>query len=132
MLYENGEFERIRPHLTPLECGIIFDGIPEGAISRKVGLIWGIPVNTAALRALFDNLAGRGDAPASGEEESMSDWTEAKALAIDYSIRAVKKADWRGNRLKAREVRNAIRSELGDDERLLDMIFEIVKAQSDY
>ena len=44
MLYENGEFERIRPHLTPLECGIIFDGIPEGAISRKVGLIWGIPV----------------------------------------------------------------------------------------
>ena len=44
MLYENGEFERIRPHLTPLECGIIFHGIPEGAISRKVGLIWGIPV----------------------------------------------------------------------------------------
>ena len=41
MLYENGEFERIRPHLTPLECGIIFDSIPEGAISRKVGLIWG-------------------------------------------------------------------------------------------
>ena len=30
--------------MTPLECGIIFDGIPEGAISRKVGLIWGIPV----------------------------------------------------------------------------------------
>ena len=28
----------------PLECGIIFDGIPEGAISRKVGLIWAIPV----------------------------------------------------------------------------------------
>ena len=46
MLYENGEFERIRPHLTPLECGIIFDGIPEGAISRKVGLIWGIPAHS--------------------------------------------------------------------------------------
>ena len=30
----------------PLECGIIFDGIPEGAIPRKVGLIWGIPVKT--------------------------------------------------------------------------------------
>ena len=43
MLYKNGEFERIRPHMMPLECGIIFDGIPEGAISRKVGLIWGIP-----------------------------------------------------------------------------------------
>ena len=48
MLYENGEFERIRPHLTPLECGIIFDGIPEGAISRKVGLIWGIPAEAWA------------------------------------------------------------------------------------
>ena len=35
---------RIRPHLTPLECGIIFGGIPAGAISRKGGLIWGIPV----------------------------------------------------------------------------------------
>ena len=62
----------------------------------------------------------------------MSDWTEAKALAIDYSIRTVKKADWRGNRLKEREVRKAIESELGDDEGLLDMIFEIAKAQSDY
>ena len=30
----------------PLECGIIFDGIPEGAIPRKVGLIWGIPADT--------------------------------------------------------------------------------------
>jgi hypothetical protein len=32
--------------LMPLECGIIFDGISEGAISRKVGLIWGIPAET--------------------------------------------------------------------------------------
>ncbi len=30
--------------MTPLECEIIVGGIPEGAISRKVGLIWGIPV----------------------------------------------------------------------------------------
>ena len=37
------ESGRIRPHLTPLECGIIFGGIPAGAISRKGGLIWGIP-----------------------------------------------------------------------------------------
>ena len=41
------ESGRIRPHLTPLECGIIFGGIPEGAISRKVGLIWGIPAKTS-------------------------------------------------------------------------------------
>ena len=53
MLYENGEFERIRPHLTPLECGIIFDRIPEGAISRKVGLIWGIPAKEKDYRRLL-------------------------------------------------------------------------------
>ena len=38
------ESGRIRPHLTLLECGIIVGDIPEGAISRKVGLIWEIPV----------------------------------------------------------------------------------------
>ena len=38
--------------MTPLECGIIFDGIPEGAISRKVGLIWGIPVKRRVSQAL--------------------------------------------------------------------------------
>ena len=42
---KTGNLSEFRPHLTPLECGIIFDGIPEGAISRKVGLIWGIPAN---------------------------------------------------------------------------------------
>ena len=35
--------------MTPLECGIIIDGIPEGVISRKVGLIWGIPVEESFL-----------------------------------------------------------------------------------
>ena len=62
MLYENGEFERIRPHLTPLECGIIFDGIPEGAIPRKVGLIWGIPVySRPAGQEIVEALAERCD-----------------------------------------------------------------------
>ena len=89
-------------------------------------------LNSAALRALFDNLGGLASAPASVRGESISAWREAKAVAIDNSIRTVKKADWRGNRLKEREVRNAVKSELGDDERFIDMIFEIVKAQSDY
>ena len=43
------ESGRIRPHLTPLECGIIFGGIPAGAISRKGGLIWGIPANSTSI-----------------------------------------------------------------------------------
>ena len=64
MLYENGEFERIRPHLMPLECGIIFDGIPEGAISRKVGLIWGIPAEMTTTKKSGVVLARLTSAPA--------------------------------------------------------------------
>ena len=54
------------------------------------------------------------------------------ALALDRAIRAVKKADWRGNRFKEREVRNAIDAKLGADEVLVDRVFEIVKAQREY
>ena len=43
--HESGEFERIRPHLTPLRFVIIAQGHPVGDISEKVGLIWGIPGN---------------------------------------------------------------------------------------
>ena len=50
------ESGRIRPHLTPLECGIIFGGIPAGAISRKGGLIWGIPVNSRYENILWPEL----------------------------------------------------------------------------
>ena len=57
---------------------------------------------------------------------------EELALALDGAIRAVKKADWRGNRFKEREVRNAIQARLGEDDALVDRIFEIVKAQREY
>ena len=50
---------------------------------------------------------------------------------MDYAIRNVKKADWRGSRIKEREVRYAIKSEIGDDESV-DKMFEIVKAQNEY
>ena len=53
-------------------------------------------------------------------------------LALDDAVRSVKKADWRGNRFKEREVRNAIRSVLGDDDSLVNTFFEIVKARHDY
>ena len=89
-------------------------------------------LDSVALRALFDNLGELADATAPDQDVSISAWRETKALAIDNSIRNVKKADWRGNRLKEREVRNAIKAELGDDETFIDAIFEMVKAQSDY
>ena len=65
-------------------------------------------------------------------EEGDVDDREAKALALDRAIRRVKKADWRGSRIKEREVRNAIHAELGGNESLISAIFEIVKAQSEY
>ena len=80
-------------------------------------------VNSSALRALFDNLPAH-----YGSVETR----EAKALAMDHAIRHVKKADWRGNRFKEREVRYAIKSVLGEGEDVLSTVFEIVKAQSDY
>ena len=94
-------------------------------------------INSIALRSLYDNLEGLpvlkvreppppyGSAPADGGKE-------AKALALDGAIRRIRKADWRGNRFKEREVRNAIKSVIGEDTNFVDTIFEIVKAQSDY
>lgn len=73
-------------------------------------------VNSGSRRALFDNL----------------DNNVELAVGIDIAIRNVKKADWRGNRFKKLEVRNAIKSLLGDDETKIDEIFEIVKSRSDY
>ena len=64
--------------------------------------------------------------------EPVVDVWEAKALALDRAIRRVKKADWRGNKFKEREVHNAIKSELGGDVDLVNTMFEIAKAQSDY
>ena len=95
-------------------------------------------ITSAALRSLFDNLEAAQDSvavrkpPAHSGPDPTVDVRKAKALALDHAIRGVKKADWRGNRFKEREVRNAIKSTLGGDEGVANTIFEIVKAQSDY
>ena len=102
--------------------------------SQETGTSYPASINNVALKALFDNLQGA----EVSQERSLTlmrystDVREAKTLALYHAIRDVKKADWRGNRLKEREVRNAIKSELGDDESLVDTIFEIVKAHSGY
>ena len=90
-------------------------------------------INTAPLRALYDNLrelseeellttigAGLGTEPAID-----------RAVRVDEAIRNVKKAGWRGNRFKEREVRGAIKSVLANDA-VVDAIFEIVKKQREY
>ena len=96
-------------------------------------------ITTGALRALYDNLEDAEDMvlevrepqPHYGAGPRM-DGRTARAVALDRAIRAVKKADWRGNRFKEKEVRNAIRSELGAAEDAIDQIFEIVKQQREY
>ena len=114
----------------------------------ETGASWPPSIDTAALQALFDNLedapgsaarAARepapprpGGKPADADAEADTQARARKALAIDRAIRRVKRADWRGNLFKEREVRRAIRSELAGDEELADAMFEIVKSQPDY
>ncbi len=86
-------------------------------------------IKTSALRALYDNLEVQSYRV---QDKPDSETRAEKALAIDYAIRKVKKADWRGNCFKEREVRNAIRSELGEDKERIDRLLEIVKKQRDY
>ena len=94
-------------------------------------------IDTDALRALYDNL-DEGTAfkiqepPVTYGDRSPVDKREATAMALDCAIRGVKKADWRGNRFKEREIRNAIKSVVDDDDSLTDTIFDLVKAQSEY
>jgi type I restriction enzyme R subunit len=91
---------------------------------------------SAALQALYDNLtdealAAREPPPVYGSPPSGDD-RAARALALDEAIRNVKKANWRGNTFKEKEVRIAIKSVLGDDDRLVDAIFDIVTHQNEY
>ncbi|MDV3238349.1 MAG: HsdR family type I site-specific deoxyribonuclease [Gammaproteobacteria bacterium] len=105
-------------------------------VSRPETQHYPVPINSPARRALYDNLKA-----VPGLEElvqlkdkvadSAADVAERAALALDDAIRHVKKADWRGNKFKEREVRNAVKSVL-DDDALVETIFEIVKAQRDY
>ncbi len=94
-------------------------------------------ITTSAHRALFDNLGGKGAStigdtgPGYGDDASSAD-RAALAVQLDKVIRNVKKADWRGNRFKERELRNEIKAVLGDDDQLVEEIFKIVKAQHDY
>jgi type I restriction enzyme, R subunit len=85
-------------------------GKPEAATSYPPSM------NTGARRALYDNLEG----------------DEALAVRLDEAIVGAKRADWRDNKFKRNEVRNAIKSVLGESSELIDSVFEIVKSQRDY
>lgn len=77
-------------------------------------------LNSNAKRALYDNL----------------DKNEDLAIALNDKIINTRKAGWRGNPIKEREVRIAVRSVLkefaADAADEVDRIFEIVKKQQEY
>jgi type I restriction enzyme R subunit len=72
-------------------------------------------LNTPAKRALYDNL---------GQDEAL-------AIELDEIIRTTKKDGWRGNVLKEREVKYAIRKRLPENCDI-DAIFDIIKNQDEY
>jgi len=71
-----------------------------------------------AKKAIYDNLEG-------------IDNREELANQIDQAIRKTKKDSWRGNKIKERQVRNAIAKLLRDDQ-LTEKIFNIVIKQDEY
>ena len=89
-------------------------------------------IRTQAQRALFDNIVS----DISGIQETDTVRRAQIALALDDTIRSVRRDDWRGHTLKEREVRRAIEqvalSELGDNAVDLDVLFELVKNQDEY
>jgi type I restriction enzyme R subunit len=72
-------------------------------------------LNTGARRAFYDNL----------------DQNEAMALALDQKILNTRHADWRGNTIKEREIKNVIRDQISN-EADVERIFELVKNQNEY
>jgi len=111
--------------------------LAEGVARPETQATYPVTISTSSLRSLYDNLRDVPglDALVSRDRsvaESGDGTAAAAAIAIDKAIRSVKKADWRGNRFKEREVRSVIQTILGDHKSLVDSIFEIVKNQRDY
>ncbi len=72
-------------------------------------------LNTGAKRALYDNL---------GQDEEL-------AILMDEAVKYNKQADFRGNRLKERKIKIAIKHILPEGFEI-DEIFEIIKNQNEY
>lgn len=81
----------------------------------EVGGNYPTTINSPAKRALFDNL---------GKDEALT-------VAVDDDIRRTKKADWRGNKIKEKQVKQAIARHI-DDPTLVEMIFDLVVKQHEY
>ena len=89
-------------------------------------------IRTQAQRALFDNIVP----DVSGLWETDNARRAQIALALDETIRSVRRDNWRGHTLKEREVRRAIEkvvlTELDENAVDIDTLFELVKNQDEY
>jgi len=108
-------------------------------LTRKVsrpgnGSAYPLNINSPLRCALYDNLRATENLSDRLVDQrrvaEVPDVAAAAALSVDDAIRAVRKADWRGNRFKEREVLNAVRSVVADAD-LAEQLFNIVKAQRD-
>lgn len=112
-------------------------GLTKNVKSREMHSRYPASIKTPSLRALYDNLDEREPSTHEWHKRYQADGPigvrEAKAIALDEAIRSVKKDEWRGNKFKITEVRNAIKSILGDDANQVKVIFDIVREpRSDY
>ena len=73
-------------------------------------------MDTRGKQSLYDNL----------------DHNEELVTRIDTAIRGTKKAAWKHNRFKTRDVEHAVRDELGEYAVKLDEVIEIIKNQPEY
>jgi type I restriction enzyme R subunit len=73
-------------------------------------------MDTQAKQSLYDNL----------------DNNEELVIRLDTAIRYTKKADWKSNRFKTRDVENAVKEELGEYEVNDADVIELIKNQPEY
>ncbi|MGH3277511.1 MAG: type I restriction endonuclease subunit R [Trebonia sp.] len=58
--------------------------------------------------------------------------SEEQAVAVDQAVMDNKPADWAGNKLKERRVKNAVRHALPEGYERLDELFDLIKARNEY
>ncbi|MEJ1421511.1 MAG: restriction endonuclease subunit R, partial [Candidatus Sedimenticola sp. (ex Thyasira tokunagai)] len=73
-------------------------------------------MDTRGKQSLYDNL----------------DHNEELVTRIDYAIRHTKKAAWKDNRFKTRDVEHAVREELGEYDAKVGEVIELIKNQPEY
>ena len=111
-----------------------------GKVKRGEGGSYPATIKTSALRAIYDNLfaeplADRVAEPSAVPNRNvMHDPREDLALGIDDGVRQARMDDWRGNPIKEKQVRKAIRDALnhGPFKACASAIFDIVKARHEY